>query len=365
MIRPPHPRARPRRCGGAGASVVRLLLLLSACERGPRPPPAELPDAVCTEANSGQTVAVSGFLAMPELLFGCADDCALTIASSGGSHEGMVATFSVGRGPDQVEAVATDGDLLATGARPTAASAIHVHPDRGSQLLGIGDPVRVSGQLWMSHDLGRTTCIMTVDTIETSTAAAHGPIPRANSMVVVDLDPSFARSNAIIIHRIARTDLLAAGLASRFVERETGNFFSEGSLRRGDLDTPPPAWWPDPLSGAWTSGVAECRRQPDARSCAHDLHTALWDQWLEAQHAARYVYITGAGGEAFVPGEPTKRVIDLPASTTETREAQLGKLVEQLARGEGREVERRLRSKPAEPAPGPASGTDHPLYIGP
>ena len=337
--------------------MKRLILIAAvACNRGPHVPAAELPEAVCVEANNGQTVAVSGFLAIPGVMFGCQDDCRLAIASSKGSHDGVLAWFSVGHGANQIDAIQTNGNLATTGAKPTSDDDIRVHPDSGKTVLGVGSAIRASGQLWLSHERGKTTCTMSVDTIDANDGTPAPVVPRAASMVFVDIDPIIDRPNRAIIRRIARADLLAHGVASRFVDRETDSFFFSGSLRHGQLGSPP-EWWPASLAAAWTNGVATCKATTAPGDCAYDLQKTLWDQWLQTNKASRFVYITQSGGESFVPGEPTVHVVDQPASTTETREEQLGKLVRSLASGAGT-VHERLHDKAK-----PKDVTDNPLYI--
>jgi hypothetical protein len=351
------------------AVFVAVLLAVTSCKRHAHVPTEEAPATMCTRAHHGQTVSVQGYLVQPYFSVSCTDDCFLWVSPGPDAQDGVYARFIAGPGRNQVQPIRGHGDLMGSGARRLDDSEFHVTADSGKPLA-IGDLVRVTGLLLLRRDRDKLDCRMEVARIEASDGSAPAgsgaTAAAAPGGPVVFVDVNGMVTSTKLRHQVVAAAMAAlsrAGITAREVDTEVDDFYFHGSLLLGELDAAAPPWWPDSLVAEWQAGVAACKAVAGSepgeavRTCANELHYALWERWLVDQHAARYVWVAvvsadGEGhaahafGEAFAPGVAGKRTLWAELSGDSQLPAVVGDVAVRLARGEGTVEDRLLHELP-------------------
>lgn len=129
------------------------------------PSPGESIAEVCVPANHRKTVTVSGYVVPPMLTLGCEQSCSAYVSARADVREGVWATFPVGTGKSQMRAIAPMKDGFQGEVRRLSRDAYRVKGENG-RVAGIGDVVRVTGEVFITPGGGISACSLQVKSVE-------------------------------------------------------------------------------------------------------------------------------------------------------------------------------------------------------
>lgn len=133
------------------------VVALAAC--GHRPAPGESVEEVCTVANDGRTVAVSGTLVAPLFTIGCTESCTVYLSADGSRDHVLALTVPVGHGPRTMNAIQPlDETTSFPGMVEELDARAYVLRDDAGNELALGDAARVRGVVRARARDGQVDC---------------------------------------------------------------------------------------------------------------------------------------------------------------------------------------------------------------
>ncbi len=139
------------------------LVFLTACSH--QPLPGESVAEVCTPANHGKIVTVSGSLTPPTIVTSCNETCSMYVGPEAGVRKGVWAVFRVGDQPGQMKAIAPMKNSFAGEVRPLRPGDFQVR-GAANRVARAGEVVRVTGRLSFTPDSMFEPCALEVTAAE-------------------------------------------------------------------------------------------------------------------------------------------------------------------------------------------------------